>query len=118
MSSFDSVLFALKSLTASPGTPEAAFDLRASGDDASIEILGNRIGAIQVVGKELVIDLSFNSQNLTPAPGESEIGKTSTSGDSGGGAIGGIRPGSQAYKDLQATNVPYRVGSAVCRVEY
>jgi len=116
--SFDSILIALKGIVAVPGAaPEAAFDLKATGDDAFIEFEGKKINAIRVSGEgSLVVDQGLNAENAPPPPGvpvESETISSSSSLVSVG-----LVPNSPAYKQLSNTTVPYRIGSSVCRVEY
>jgi hypothetical protein len=116
VSTFDSILYALRGLS-SGGVPEAAFDLQtATGDDAFIEIEGNKINAIRVSGEgNLVIDRGLYAENPPPPPGtpvQSEVISTSSSY-----VTIGLVPGTQAYKDLSATTVPFRLGSSVCRTE-
>lgn len=116
--SFDSILVALKGIVAVPGaTPDAAFDLKATGDDAFVEFAGKKINAIRVSGEgSLVIDQGLNAENAPPPPGVAVPSETISSSSSLVSV--GLVPGTQVYKDLSATTVPYRVGSSVCRVEY
>ncbi len=115
---FDSILVALKGVVAVAGAPpDAAFDLRATGDDAFIEFTGKKITNIRVSGEgSLVIDQGLNAENAPPPPGVPVASETISSSSSLVSI--GLVPGSQAYKDLSATTVPYRIGSSVCRVEY
>jgi hypothetical protein len=112
---FDSILMALKGTTpASPTVPDAAFDLRASGDDTFIELTGTKIQAIRVSGEgSLVIDQGLAAQNVPPPPGV-PVPTTVIPGSSGLVKMG-LTPGTQDYKDLAATTAPYRIGSSVCR---
>ena len=116
VSTFDSILIALKGKPAVFGVPEAAFYLRATGDDQYIELIGKKINAIRVSGEgSLVVDQGLSAQNAPPPPGVAVPSETvSTSSNL---VQVGLAPGSQAYKDLAATTVPYRIGSSVCRTE-
>ncbi|MBX7184981.1 MAG: hypothetical protein K1Y01_07535 [Vicinamibacteria bacterium] len=117
VSVFDSILIALKGIATVPGTPEAAFDLKATGDDSFIEFKEKKINAVRVSGEgNLVVDQGLNAQEVPPPPGVAPPAQTTTSGTSLVGM--GLQPGTQAYKDLAATTVPYRIGSSVCRTEY
>lgn len=115
---FDSILIALKGIVAVPGAPpDAAFDLKATGDDAFIELTGKKINALRVSGEgNLVVDQGLNAENAPPPPGVPVQSETISSSSSLVSV--GLTPGTQAYKDLSATTVPYRIGSSVCRVEY
>ena len=112
---FNSILFALKGITPpTPDTPEAAFDLKATGDDAFIELTGAKIQAIRVSGEgSLVIDQGLSAQNVPPPPGV-PVPSVPIPGSSGL-VRQGLTPGTQDYKDLVATTQPYRVGSSVCK---
>jgi hypothetical protein len=114
---FDSILMALKGTTpASPTVPDAAFDLKASGDDTFIELSGTKIQAIRVSGEgSLVIDQGLAAQNVPPPPGV-PVPTTVIPGSSGLVKMG-LTPGTQDYKDLAATTAPYRIGSSVCRTQ-
>jgi len=116
VSSFDSILYALKGLTAS-GTPEAAFDLDgATGDDPFIEIIGNKINAIRVSGEgTLVVDQGLNAQTPPPAPGPAVPAEVVSSSSSL--VTMGLVPGTKAYRELSATTASYRIGSSVCRTQ-
>ncbi|MEO5763205.1 MAG: hypothetical protein ABIR28_12940, partial [Vicinamibacteria bacterium] len=115
---FDSILIALKGVVSSAGAPpEAAFDLRATGDDAFIEFVGKKINAIRVSGEgSLVVDQGLNAQNPPPPPGVAVVAET-VAGSTSLVSVG-LVPGSTQYKHLSATTVPYRIGSSVCRTEY
>jgi hypothetical protein len=115
---FDSILYALKGVVATPGAPpEAAFDLKAVGDDSFIEFTGKKINAIRVSGEgSLVVDQGLNAQNAPPPPGVAVPSVPISTSSSL--VYVGLAPNSQAYKDLSSTTVPYRVGSSVCRVGY
>lgn len=116
VSTFDSILIALKGVTTTPGIPVPAFDLKATGDDAFIELTGQKINAIRVSGEgNLVVDTGLNAQNTPPPPGVAV--PTETTSTSSSLVTIGLVPGTQAYKDLAATTVPFRVGSSVCRTQ-
>ena len=118
---FDSVLIALKGLTTLPGIPEAAFDLKATGDDSQIVITDSKIGSISVSSEgHLIIDEGLRAQNLPQPPG-APLSSTQTGPATGGGGstvYSGLVPGTDQYKELANTTVPFRVGSSVCRTEY
>ena len=118
VSTFDSVLIALKGLVSGGASAAsvAAFDLRATGDDAFIELAGKKINAIRVSGEgSLVVDQGLNAQTVPPPPGVA-VPSVPIPGSSSL-VFQGLSPGTVAFRDLAATNVPYRVGSAVCRVQ-
>jgi hypothetical protein len=118
VSSFDSILLALRGAnTATASAGDAAFDLRATGDDSYIEIIGSRINAIRVSPNEgnLVIDQGLNAQVPPPPPGVPMPPVTTSS--SSALVNYGLVPGTQAYADLSATTVPFRIGSSVCRTQ-
>ena len=118
VSSFDSVLFAFKGVTTVPGaSPVAAFNL-STGNDAFITIVGAKINAIRVSPTEgnLVVDQGLNAQNAPPPPGVPQPPVATSSSSSL--VYQGLTPGTLPYKELSATNVPYRIGSSVCRTEY
>jgi hypothetical protein len=113
---FDSILMALKGTTTVANTPEAAFDLKATGDDSFIELTGTKIQAIRVSGEgSLVIDQGLSAQDVPPPPGV-PVPTVTIPGSSGLVRVG-LTPGTQDYKDLASTTVPYRVGSQVCRAQ-
>lgn len=118
VSSFDSILLALRgSNTPTASAGDAAFDLRATGDDSYIEIIGSRVNAIRVSPNEgnLVIDQGLNAQIPPPPPGVPQPPVVTSSSSS---LVNyGLVPGTQAYADLAATTVPFRIGSSVCRTE-
>ena len=118
ISSFDSILIALRgSTTATAAAGDAAFDLRATGDDSYIELIGSRVNAIRVSPNEgnLVIDQGLNAQVPPPPPGVPVPPVTTSSSSS---LVNyGLVPGTQAYADLSATTVPFRIGSSVCRIQ-
>ena len=96
---------------------QAAFDLRATGDDAFIELAGKKINAIRVSGEGgLVVDQGLTAQTVPPPPGVA-VPSVPIAGSSTSLVFQGLSPGTVAFRDLGATNVPYRVGSAVCRVQ-
>jgi len=113
-SRFDSIIVALRGISTVAGVPEEAFDLKATGDDSFIEMLGTKINAIRVSGEgNLVIDQGLNAQNAPPPPGVAPPSETTSTSSSL--VTVGLAPGSDAFKALSATTVPYRVGSSVCR---
>ena len=114
ISRFDSILIALRGeLT----TPTAAFDLKATGDDSFIEMQGTYVQAVRVAEEgNLVVDQGLKA-NLPPPPPGAPIQSVATSTSSS--VVGtGLAPGTQMYKDLSPTVVPFRVGSSACRTEY
>jgi hypothetical protein len=117
VSTFDSILFALKGIVASPGAPpDPAFDLKATGDDSFIEMHGAKVNAIRVSGEgSLVVDQGLSAQNVPPPPGL-PVPAVPIPGSSGLVRMG-LTPGTQDYKDLAATTQPYRIGTAVCKVQ-
>ena len=118
VSTFDSVLVALKGITTVPNVPEAAFVLTSntSDDDTEITIAGTKVNAVRVSGEgNLVIDQGLQAQNAPPPPGVPVASETTSTSSSLVSL--GLVPGSQAYKDLAATTVPYRIGSSVCRID-
>ena len=115
---FDSILIALKGIVAFPGAaPEAAFDLKATGDDAFIDFTGKKINAIRVSGEgSLVVDQGLNAQNPPPPPGVAVAAETISSSSSLVSL--GLVPGSAQYKRLAFTTTAFRIGTSVCRTEF
>jgi hypothetical protein len=115
---FDSVLVALQGVVSSPGSaPVAAFDLKATGDDAFIQFTGKKINAIRVSGEgSLVVDQGLNAENPPPPPGVPVASETISSSSSLVSL--GLTPGTTLFTRLAPTTVPFRIGSSVCRVAY
>lgn len=117
VSVFDSILYAFRGLTTTPGSPEAAFDLDGvAGNDPFMLVPGNPIVAIRVSTEgTLVMDTGLNAQNPPPAPGPAvpSVPVSTTSST----VTVGLVPGTKPYRELSSTTVPYRIGSSVCRTE-
>ena len=63
--------------------------------------------------RDLVVDQGLSAQNAPPPPGVAVPSETTST--SSNLVQVGLVPGSQPYKDLAATTVPYRIGSSVCK---
>ncbi len=117
VSVFDSILYAFRGLTTTPGSPEAAFDLDGiPGNDPFMLIPDQPIVGLRVSGEgTLVVDTGLNAQNPPPAPGPGQA--TVPISTSSSTVTMGLVPGTKPFRELSATTVPYRVGSSVCRTE-
>jgi len=97
-SSFDSVIVALQGRTGL-----AAYDLNSIGDDRFLQITGQRVNAVQVVGGQLVVDMGLGAQNPPPAPAPPATAPPAP-GPANVSMVANV-PGT----------VPFKLGSGVCR---
>jgi hypothetical protein len=97
-SSFDSVIVALQGATG-----QAAYDLNSAGDDRFLQITGQRVNAVQVVGGQLVVDMGLGAQNPPPAPAPPATAPPAP-GPANVSMVANV-PGT----------VPFKIGSSVCR---